>query len=230
MRRAGEIQLTITIPAWLGQLLIRVVLLYRRLRHGYAFRRIPLTQGQFAIVDPADYETLSTHKWRLCKTKGKNVLYAERTIRRSNGRYSRLLMHRQLIQPPRGCVIDHVNGCGLDNRRANLRLATVAQNAWNTANRGGGSGYKGVWLAKDKGLWRASIVCHGERKHLGYFREKHDAAKAYDRAAQEYHGEFAVLNFPQKRQADGSAGLLTGGGGVGSMLMPADQRPRLQSP
>ena len=229
MRRGGKIQLAITIPAWLGRLLVRVVLLCRRLRYGYAFRRIPLTQGQFAIVDPADYETLSRHKWRLCKTRGKNVLYAERTIRRSNGKYSRILMHRELIQPPRGYVIDHVNGCGLDNRRANLRLATAAQNAWNTGKRGGGSGYKGVWLAKDKGLWRASIVCHGERKHLGYFRDKCDAAEAYDRAAQEYHGQFAVLNFPQKGRTDGSAGLLTGGGGAGSIVGPASRRLPIES-
>jgi hypothetical protein len=106
-------------------------------------------------------------------------------------------MHRQLIAPPAGYVIDHVNGCGLDNRRANLRLATAAQNAWNAGKRSGRSGYKGVWLAKNKGLWRASIVCCGQRKHLGYFRDKCAAAKAYDRAAQEYHGEFAMLNFPK---------------------------------
>ena len=176
--------------------MVWLVLLYRRMRYGYAFRRIPLTQGRFAIVDPADYQRLSRYKWRLCKTKGKNVLYAERSIRRADGTYSRILMHRQLIRPPAGYVIDHVNGCGLDNRRANLRLATAAQNAWNAGRRSGRSGYKGVWLAKNKGLWRASIVCCGQRKHLGYFRDKRDAAKAYDRAAQEYHGEFAVLNFP----------------------------------
>jgi len=197
LQRSSEIQFTITIPLWLVRIIIRPVLLYRRVRYGYPFCRIPLTQGKFAIVDPADYPSLSRHKWRLCKTKGKNVQYAERTIRRADGKYSRILMHRQLIRPPEDCVIDHVNGSGLDNRRANLRPATAAQNAWNVSRRSGRSGYKGVWLAKDKGLWRASIVCCGERKHLGYFRDKRDAAKAYDRAAKQYHGEFAVLNFPK---------------------------------
>jgi len=193
-----KVTLTFELPTYLGRLLVWLMLLYRRARYGYAFRRIPLTQGRFAIVDPADYESLSRHKWRLCKTKGKNVLYAERTVRRSDGTYSRMLMHREVLRPPRGYVIDHVNGCGLDNRRANLRLATAAQNAWNAGGRGGRSGYKGVWLAKDKGLWRASIVCCGRRRHLGYFRDKRDAAKAYDRAAREYHGQFAVLNFPER--------------------------------
>ena len=197
-RLMTKVTVTLELPFWLVRLLVRLVLVYRRIRYGYAFRRIPLTQGRFAIVDPADYPSLSRHKWRLCRTKGKNVLYAERTIRRPDGRYSRILMHRQLILPPEGCVIDHVNGSGLDNRRANLRFATVAQNAWNASRRSGRSGYKGVWLAKDKGLWRASIVCYGTRKHLGYFRDKRDAAEAYDRAAMQYHGEFAVLNFTKE--------------------------------
>ena len=210
-RLMTKVTLTLALPCCLARLAVWLVLVYRRARYGYAFRRIALTQGRFAIVDPADYESLSRHKWRLCKTKGKNVLYAERGIRRSDGKYSRILMHREvlslslgdvskgeLIRPPEGCVIDHVNGSGLDNRRANLRFATVAQNAWNANRRSGRSGYKGVWLAKDKGLWRASIVYCGRRKHLGYFRDKRDAAKAYDQAARQYHGEFAVLNFTKE--------------------------------
>jgi len=186
----------VKIPGWLEHALVFVLLLYRRLRFGYPFRRIPLTQGKFAIVDPDDYPHLSKYKWRLCKTKGKNVLYAERSIRLPNGKYSRILMHRQLINVPEGYVIDHINGSGLDNRRANLRLATIAQNAWNSKKRNPRSGYKGVWLAKDKGLWRAAIFCNRKRKHLGYFKDKVDAAKAYDKAATKLHKEFAVLNFP----------------------------------
>ena len=192
------IKLTVTfeLPSWLIWPILMLVLTWRRLRYGYAFRRIPLTQGRFAIVDPQDYQRLSRYKWRLCRTKGKNVLYAERSLRLPNGKYSRLLMHRQLIDVPDGYVIDHINGCGLDNRRANLRLATVAQNAWNSKKRNPRSGYKGVWFASDKGMWRAAIVCHGRRMHLGYFNDKIDAAKAYDDAAMKYHKQFARLNFP----------------------------------
>ena len=197
LRRSSTIQFTITIPNWLVGIMLRPVLLYRRLLYGYAFRRIPLTQGRFAIVDPQDYPRLSRYKWRLCRTKGKNVLYAERSIRLPGGRYSRILMHRQLIKAPEGYVIDHINGNGLDNRRANLRLATVAQNAWNSRKRNPRSGYKGVCFASDKGLWRAAIVCHGRRIHLGYFKDKITAAKAYDSAAKKYYGEFAKPNFPK---------------------------------
>ena len=184
------------------------MLLYRRTRYGYAFRRIPLTQGRFAIVDPQDYPRLSRYKWRLCRTKGKNVLYAERSIRLPGGRYSRILMHREIFEEinsnlldtsdgrrTTSLVIDHINGCGLDNRRANLRLATAAQNAWNSKKRTSRSGYKGVWFAADKRLWRASIVCHGKRIHLGYFRNKIAAARAYDAAAIKYYKQFARPNF-----------------------------------
>jgi hypothetical protein len=213
-----KITITFELPSWLVRPILFLVLLWRRLLFGYAFRRIPLTQGRFAIVDPQDYPRLSKYKWRLCRTRGKNVLYAERSIRLSNGKYSRILMHRQIVgdlllasstQNPKpgtqnyhrylsdGYVIDHINGNGLDNRRANLRLATVAQNAWNSKKRNPRSGYKGVWFAADKDLWRASIVCHGRRIHLGYFKDKMAAARAYDTAARKYYGEFAKPNFPK---------------------------------
>ena len=209
------IKVTINIPDRLIRPLVALVLFYRRLRFGYPFRKIPLTQGRYAIVDPDDYPRLAKYKWRICK--GKNTLYAERSIRLPSGRYSRILMHRQILENLHviskthdskliahnshrrtgdGIVIDHINRRGLDNRRANLRLATVAQNAWNSKKRNSRSGYKGVWYARDKCLWRAAIVCNRRRIHLGYFRDKHAAARAYDKAARTHFGEYAVLNFP----------------------------------
>ena len=186
----------IKIPAWLERIAVPLVLSFRRLRFGYAFRKIPLTQGQYAIVDPDDYPRLSKYKWRICKTKGKNVLYAERSTRLPNGKYSRVLMHRQLIHVPEGFVIDHINRNGLDNRKANLRPATIAQNAWNSRKRKNRFGYKGVWFAKDKGKFRAAVWHNNKREYLGYFNSPRQAAKVYDHAARKFHKEFAVLNFP----------------------------------
>jgi hypothetical protein len=191
-----RIKVVLNIPSWLERPAIRLVLLYRLLRFGCPFRKIPLTQGQFAIVDPDDYPRLAAYKWRLCRTKGKNVLYAERSIRLPNGKYSRILMHHHLILPPDGYVVDHVNGNGLDNRRDNLRIATVAQNAWNSKKRNPRSGYKGVYFDRQKRLWRAAIVCNRKRIHLGYFKNKIIAAKAYDTAAKKHYKDFARLNFP----------------------------------
>jgi hypothetical protein len=82
---------------------------------------------------------------------------------------------------------------------ANLRLATVAQNAWNSKKRKSRSGYKGVCYDKTKRRWRAAIVNHGRRIHLGYFEDKIEAAKAYDAAAKKYCGQFALLNFQDEK-------------------------------
>jgi hypothetical protein len=223
-----NISFSLPIPAFLVRIVVRITLLYRRIRYGYAFRRIPLTQGYFALIDPADYPALSRYNWRLCRTKGKNTLYAERSIRLPNGKYSRILMHREVLSLPKGevmentplasstknqilktknyhrdysdgYVIDHINRNGLDNRRANLRLATVAQNAWNSKKRNSHSGYKGVCYDKVKQRWRAAIVNHGRRIHLGYFEDKIAAAKAYDEVAKKYCGQFALLNFPDEK-------------------------------
>jgi len=173
------------------------VLNWRCLRFGYAFRKIPLTRGKFAIVDSDDYIRLAKYKWRICKTKGKNVLYAERSVRLPNGKYSRILMHREVLHIREGFVIDHINRNGLDNRRANLRPATVAQNAQNSSKRKNRSGYKGVWYAKDKRKWRAAIWHNNKREHLGYFDSPRRAALSYDAAAKKYHKEFASFNFPR---------------------------------
>jgi hypothetical protein len=187
--------ITIKIPTRLETFAIRALLYARRIRFGYAFRKIPLTQGRFAIVDPQDYHALAKHKWRICKNKSKNSLYAERSIRKPNGKYSRLLMHRQLITPPPAYCIDHINRNGLDNRRANLRLATPSQNAANSKPRNPRSGYKGVWFDKRKRKYRAAIWHNNKRIHLGYFDAKIEAAKAYDAAARKHHGRFASPNF-----------------------------------
>jgi hypothetical protein len=200
-----DISFSLPVPAFLVRIGVWITLLYRRMRYGCAFRRIKLTQGYFALIDPADYPRLSRYNWRLCRTKGKNTLYAERSIRLPDGKYSRILMHRQVLShelrdtshESRVTVIDHINRNGLDNRRANLRLATVAQNAWNSKKRKSRSGYKGVCYDKAKRRWRAAIVNHGRRIHLGYFEDKIEAAKAYDAAARKYCGQFARTNFPE---------------------------------
>lgn len=101
------------------------------------------------------------------------------------------------MQPQPGFIVDHRDHEGLNNTRTNLRLATRSQNSCNNKKtRGRSSKYKGV--SRDKrGYWRAKIHFKGKHIFLGYFDNEIDAARAYDKAAKELHGEFAVLNFPQ---------------------------------
>lgn len=88
--------------------------------------------------------------------------------------------------------IDHINCDKTDNRLSNLRLATGRENVANTKRRSdNSSGHKGVFWDKQRNRWHARIMINGKNKHIGLFRLIEDAAKAYERAAIERHGEFA---------------------------------------
>ena len=193
-----NLSITITIPDRLGRFFVALTLFCRRLRYGYPFRRIPLTQGKYAIVDPEDYERLNKHKWYAIKSA--NTFYASRCYSFRNKR-NYIQMHREIIRPPDYLLVDHINHNGLDNRKANIRLATRAQNNFNKLifkRKDSSSKYKGVSRHKYKKIWRARICVNGEHILIGHFKEEIHAAKAYDKAAKEYHGEFAALNFPLK--------------------------------
>lgn len=91
--------------------------------------------------------------------------------------------------------VDHINGCRTDNRFANLRAATRAENLQNSKKKSGTlSQFKGVSKHKDR--WHAQIFCKGVRTSLKYHDTEVAAAKAYDQAATIMHGAFARLNFP----------------------------------
>ena len=107
------------------------------------------------------------------------------------------MMHRQLIRVPAGMFVDHINHKGLDNRKTNLRPATLAQDNRHrpiAKKPNSHSKFRGLTWCKNKKRWLAQIKINGKRKFLGYFDNKIEAAKAYDRAAKKYHGEFTVPN------------------------------------
>lgn len=158
-------------------------------------REIPLTKGKVTIVDAGDYEFLSQWNWFSL-----NDYYAARTkyIGMFNGKPKRITikMHQVLMNAPEGFEIDHINGDGLDNRRSNLRICTHQQNIWNRrAQKGSTSKYKGVSFQASTQYWKAYIsIDGGKQKHLGCYLNEEGAARAYNKAAKKYHGEFARLN------------------------------------
>jgi len=152
-------------------------------------RQIPLGDGFYAYVDAADYEWLSQYRWHLYSGG-----YAARC---EKGK--RIFMHREIMKPPQGMIVDHKNRSKLDNTRENLRAGTPAQNQRNRAKRPGAvSPYKGVGYKKDMDKYYARFRLNGRRFWLGLFDQEIEAARAYDYKAVECSGEFAWLNLPDE--------------------------------
>ena len=158
---------------------------------------VDLTNGYSAIVDDADYEHVSKHKWFSMirrRADGTERVYAARNAKLADGRRTTQYMHNVLAGTQKGMCTDHVDGNGLNNRRSNLRVCTQTENARNTCPRKGSSKYKGVYWSSDKNRWRAQIRVRGKSFYIGCFTNETDAARAYDAAAMKLHGEFARLN------------------------------------
>lgn len=116
-----------------------------------------------------------------------------------NGKYLR--MHT-IIAEAHGLTgeIDHQNHNKADNQFHNLRKATSTQNKANRLRQlNNTSGFKGV--SHFRSSWRAYIVLKRHQHHLGLWNTPEEAARAYDRAAIRYFGEFACLNFPRSEYA-----------------------------
>lgn len=150
---------------------------------------IPLTRNKVALVDRADFEWLSRYKWCAMKM-GKNY-YA---CRGEKGR--KILMHREIMQAPKGMVVDHKKFNTLDNRRKHLRVCTQAQNRYNSRPRPNKSGFTGVYPQGDR--WYGVVEYRGKQHYAGTFDRPIDAARARDCLARKFFGEFAWLNFPDE--------------------------------
>ena len=161
-------------------------------------QRIPLTQGQVALVDDGDYDWLNQWKW--CADKSMSgTYYARRNPSVSGNTQHPTSMAREILglkyEDPRHS--DHINHNTLDNRRENLRVCTIHQNKMNQQpQRNRSSVYKGVvWRERSK-KWEVNICIKGVQKYLGLHKIEEVAALVYNLAAIKYYGEeFAYLNF-----------------------------------
>lgn len=142
------------------------------------------------LVDLCDEPLLWEYRWKV-RRDGYVVAWHQGRV---------ILLHRLIMDAPADMVVDHLNGDPSDNRRANLRVCTHAENRRNHQGVRGGkrsSRFHGVgWWPRDA-KWRARLMVDGREVHVGYFDTEEEAARARDIAACEHFGEFAALNFPE---------------------------------
>jgi len=142
--------------------------------------------------------------WKIKPSRNVNI--GDRAGSQNNDGYrvikinqKRIAEHRVIFMFYNGYLpdkIDHQDRNKLNNHIDNLRECTSQQNQYNRkATKNSSSKYKGVGWKKQANKWQAFITINGKNSHLGYYDNEDDAARAYDKAARERHGEFASPNF-----------------------------------
>ncbi len=148
-------------------------------------RSIELREGIRVYVDQEDYALLCAHAWYLQPRRDGKGYYVART-RVDNGKRTTSFLHREILGAGKGVEVDHRDGDGLNNVKANLRAATHAENMGNRRrNANNTSGFKGV--SAKKGRWLARLA----GKDIGLFDSPEEASEAYKKAAEKKYGEFA---------------------------------------
>ena len=134
-----------------------------------------------SVIDLNDVESIGKHRW--CYQEG----YAFTTINGKN-----IGMHRYLMNPPEGYVVDHINHNRLYNCQCNLRVVTQGQNNMNHIIQiNNNSGYPGVHWNKNWRKWESRIFKNGETVFLGGYNNLDDAIATRKAAEKQYYGEFA---------------------------------------
>ena len=152
-------------------------------------KSLTLKCGSVVTVDDADFDSVARFSWHLSYNG-----YAIRRERTPTGKRV-IYMHREIAGHEWPGDIDHADGNKLNNSRSNLRNASRTLNNANSKPRTGcSSQFKGVAWVRRYGKWWAYINHSGRRRHLGYFDDEIEAAKAYNAAAVELFGSFARPN------------------------------------
>lgn len=149
--------------------------------------------GDRFLFSKEDLCKVMDHTWCLKKSSNGIPYVVTRLI--VNETLKTGYLHRLIMEPGYDMEVDHINHNVLDNRRENLRLCTREQNLMNRRkNKKSSSQFKGVSFYRPLNKWKAQIKINHKKIHIGYFENEIDAAKAYNKAAILYFGDFAYLN------------------------------------
>jgi hypothetical protein len=150
----------------------------------------------YTIVDLEDYNKIKD--LILYVVSDSHNLYVKFNANTDNKRQD-MPLHRYIMKCPKGYVVDHIDGNGLNNSKKNLRVCRQMNNMWNTSKRTlRGSVYKGISKDLRSGKWVVRITCNNKRYFIGRYKTEVNAAQAYNFAAEKYHGEFAKYNIYQQ--------------------------------
>lgn len=155
------------------------------------------------LIDDADEPIFNQYVWML-KRSGYVSGYRKGDVLQKS-----VLLHRAIlgIQHIKGVIqVDHINFNKLDNRRSNLRICTNSQNHMNFKRKNELTGYYGIAISKremSRGRilirYYAKVRVGSKRYYVGTFKTAIEAAIARDKFVIEHHGDFATLNFPDKK-------------------------------
>ena len=170
------------------------------------YRTIPVSQGQFAIVDDSDYAWLCQWRWHAHWNTHTKSFYVVRGLYAPKGsgmKHEMIRMHRFIMNAPRGMYVDHVNHNTLDNRRANLRLCTPSQNQQNKRKqKSNKSGVVGVHQSKRTGKWVVQIRVDNQVLSLGGYRTLEEAAQVRRDAEVKFHRDFRLECSDKEEQGE----------------------------
>ena len=151
-------------------------------------QQIKTSKDEEIIIDEDEFNNLKQYTWYISNG------YVLGKINNKQIRLHRYIMKCDNIIK----VVDHINKNPLDNRKSNLRICTRQQNNCNSTKRKNAtSKYHGVYFNKRSKSWNTSCSIDGKFKHIGYFKNEIDAAKAYDNYIKLNGTEFYNLNFPE---------------------------------
>lgn len=151
---------------------------------------IPLTQGQFAIVDDHWYDYLMQWSWFAHWDEHSQGYYAKRTEYRPCQRT--VSMHRVVAQTPEGMICDHIHHKTLDNREEELRNVTPSQSNINRRiQKNNHTGIPGVRVPSRGPGFMANLTYRGKVVLNKTFKTIEEATQARKEAEKKYFGEFA---------------------------------------
>jgi hypothetical protein len=142
------------------------------------------------LVDAARIQLLRDKRWRVVRRIDGVPSYVT-TGQASGG--TREVLHRSIAVAPSGKEVDHKNRNALDNRDANLRVCTHAENCRNRKRPQGRTGFTGVRFEASRQRYRAVIYVNGVRSRGPRRKTGEEAAADYARLSIDLHGDFSAL-------------------------------------